>query len=58
MQITPLEVPDVLLIEPTVFSDDRGFFFESFNIDSLQNHISDPLESLLNIIVSPVKDFI
>ena len=44
MQVTPLEVPDVLLIKPTVFSDDRGFFFESFNIDSLQKHISGPLE--------------
>src|SRR3546814_13860885 len=24
-------IPDVLLIEPTVFGDERGFFFESFN---------------------------
>jgi dTDP-4-dehydrorhamnose 3,5-epimerase len=31
MKITPLAIPDVLLIEPEVFSDDRGFFFESFN---------------------------
>lgn len=26
-----LEIPDVCLIEPQVFGDDRGFFFESFN---------------------------
>lgn len=31
MKATKLEIPDVLLIEPRVFGDDRGFFFESFN---------------------------
>src|SRR4051812_36583696 len=31
MNITTTEIPDVLLIEPKVFGDDRGFFFESFN---------------------------
>lgn len=31
MKVTPTELPDVLLIEPKVFSDDRGFFFESWN---------------------------
>ena len=31
MNVTPLAIPDVLLIEPKVFSDERGFFFESFN---------------------------
>jgi dTDP-4-dehydrorhamnose 3,5-epimerase len=31
MQITPLAIPDVLLIKPKVFGDTRGFFFESFN---------------------------
>jgi dTDP-4-dehydrorhamnose 3,5-epimerase len=31
MQITPTALPDVLLIEPLVFGDDRGFFFESWN---------------------------
>jgi dTDP-4-dehydrorhamnose 3,5-epimerase len=31
MQITVKEIPDVLLIEPKVFGDERGFFFESFN---------------------------
>ncbi len=27
----PTAIPDVLIIEPKFFSDDRGFFFESFN---------------------------
>lgn len=31
MQSTKLAIPDVVLIEPKVFGDERGFFFESFN---------------------------
>jgi len=31
MKATPLAIPDVILIEPKVFGDGRGFFFESFN---------------------------
>ena len=31
MKVTPCAIPDVLLIEPKVFGDDRGFFYESFN---------------------------
>ena len=31
MKATPLAIPDVILLEPKVFGDDRGFFFESFN---------------------------
>ena len=31
MQITKTAIPDVLIIEPKVFGDARGFFFESFN---------------------------
>ena len=31
MKATPLAIPDVILFEPNVFGDDRGFFFESFN---------------------------
>ena len=27
----PTAIPDLLIIEPEVFGDDRGFFFESFN---------------------------
>jgi len=29
--VTPTAIPDVLIIEPKVFGDDRGCFFESFN---------------------------
>lgn len=31
MNIVPTAIPDVLVVEPTVYRDDRGFFFESFN---------------------------
>lgn len=31
MKIIKSEIEDLLLIEPTVFGDDRGYFFESFN---------------------------
>jgi dTDP-4-dehydrorhamnose 3,5-epimerase len=31
MKVTACSVPDVLLIEPRVFGDDRGYFYESFN---------------------------
>lgn len=31
MIATPLRIADVVLIEPKVFGDERGFFFESFN---------------------------
>ena len=31
MRVTPTAIPDVLIIEPKVFGDERGFFFESFN---------------------------
>ncbi|NBA80838.1 dTDP-4-dehydrorhamnose 3,5-epimerase [Pseudomonas putida] len=31
MKVTPLAIPEVMLLEPKVFGDDRGFFFESFN---------------------------
>lgn len=31
MKATRLTIPDVILLEPKVFGDDRGFFFESYN---------------------------
>jgi dTDP-4-dehydrorhamnose 3,5-epimerase len=31
MKVTPCAIADVLLIEPRVFGDERGFFYESFN---------------------------
>jgi len=31
MKVTALKIPDLKLIEPDVFEDERGFFYESFN---------------------------
>jgi dTDP-4-dehydrorhamnose 3,5-epimerase len=33
MNVTKLEIPDVMVFEPRVFGDDRGYFFESFNTE-------------------------
>jgi dTDP-4-dehydrorhamnose 3,5-epimerase len=40
MKVTPLSIPDVLLIEPRVFEDARGFFFESFREDVFKKETS------------------
>lgn len=37
MNIIQTDIPDVLLIEPRVFGDERGCFFESFNLRSFEN---------------------
>lgn len=39
MKITPTAIPDVLVIEPKVFGDERGFFFESFNQAKFESFI-------------------
>ena len=39
MKVTCLSIPDVLLIEPKVFGDERGFFFESFNQEKFEEVI-------------------
>ena len=37
MQATKLEIPEVMVLEPKVFEDDRGCFFESFNAREFRN---------------------
>jgi dTDP-4-dehydrorhamnose 3,5-epimerase len=36
MIVTPLAIPEVVLIEPKIFRDPRGAFFESFNLAHLE----------------------
>jgi dTDP-4-dehydrorhamnose 3,5-epimerase len=31
LRVTPTAIPDVLILEPRLFGDERGFFFESYN---------------------------
>ena len=38
-KVTPQSVPDVLLIEPTVFADDRGYFKESYNLNDFEEFL-------------------
>ena len=44
MKATPLAIPDVVLIEPKVFGDERGFFFESFNQAQFEEAIGKPMQ--------------
>ncbi len=44
MKATPLAIPDVFLIEPKVFGDERGFFFESFNQAQFEAAIGKPVQ--------------
>lgn len=37
MKVTPTVIADVLIIEPKIFGDARGFFFESFNQQAFDN---------------------
>jgi dTDP-4-dehydrorhamnose 3,5-epimerase len=39
MQVIPTAIPDVLVFEPKVFGDDRGYFFESFRQDIFERHV-------------------
>ena len=36
MRVVPTAIPDVLVVEPRVFGDQRGFFFESWNRRALR----------------------
>ena len=33
MEIIPTEIPDVLIVKPKVFTDDRGYFLETYNLE-------------------------
>lgn len=37
MNVIKTNIPDVLLFEPKVFGDDRGFFYESFNAKAFED---------------------
>ena len=36
MRITPTTIPEVLIIEPVVFKDERGFFMETYHAERYQ----------------------
>ena len=37
MEFIKLSIPDIILIKPTVFEDQRGFFMESYHIDKFNS---------------------
>lgn len=39
MKVTKTTIPDLLILEPKVFTDERGFFIESFNKKKFENAI-------------------
>jgi len=43
MQVRPTAIPDVVVVEPQVFGDARGFFFESFNERRFEAAIGRPV---------------
>lgn len=44
MKATPTTIPEVMIIEPNVFGDERGFFFESFNQKKFEEAIGRPTQ--------------
>ncbi len=44
MKVTPTSIPDVVVIEPQVFGDARGFFFESFNGRKMAEALGRPMD--------------
>ena len=38
-KVTPQSIPDVLLIEPAVFADSRGYFKESYNLNDFEEFL-------------------
>jgi dTDP-4-dehydrorhamnose 3,5-epimerase len=39
MKFIKTEIPDVYIIEPSVFGDDRGYFLESFNLEKFEENV-------------------
>ena len=43
MKVIQTSLPGCVVVEPQVFGDDRGFFYESFNSDKLAAHGLSPV---------------
>lgn len=43
MNIVATKIPDVLIVEPKVFGDERGFFYESFNQQVFEEKVGRPV---------------
>lgn len=41
MKFIKTEIRDVVILEPTVYKDDRGYFFESYNKEQFDKHVGE-----------------
>ncbi len=41
MQVTQSKIPEIIIIEPTIFDDERGYFFESFSEKWFRENVRD-----------------
>lgn len=44
MKFIKTKIPDLIICEPIVYNDDRGYFFESFKMNSLENYLGKSIE--------------
>ncbi len=49
MKVIPTAIPDLLIIEPKVFGDDRGFFYESYNQKTFEHVTLSPCGTGLDV---------
>ena len=50
MNVIRTEIEDVLILEPRVFGDDRGFFYESFNQSAFEHILDNHSRSSKNVL--------
>lgn len=55
MNVTTFEIEGLVLIEPRIFHDDRGFFFESYNLNKYRDHVGDDIQFVQDNISSSKK---
>jgi len=48
MKITPTQIPGIVIIEPRVFADERGFFLESYNRITLAEKVNITVEFVMD----------
>lgn len=58
MNVIKTEIPDVLIFEPKVFGDERGFFMESFNQKVFEEAVGGRLNLFRIIILNRVKVYL
>lgn len=57
MIVIKTAIPDVLILEPKVFGDERGFFFESYNQQTFEESIDVKLHLFKIIIQNPKRTY-